>query len=87
MSEQAADAAGDDSVLPGDAAPVWGDAAAAAAAAAVVAEAAGVERESPDAGVDVRPAGGCWYAVLGGGGGADDGGGIDADLSAVDSRR
>lgn len=83
MSEQAADAAGDESVLPGDAAPVWGD----AAAAAAVAAAAGVDRESPDAGVDVRPAGGCWYAVLGGGGGADDGGGIDADLSAVDSRR
>lgn len=74
-------------VLPGDAAPVLTGAAAAVAAASAEVAAAGVDRESPDAGVDVRPAEGCWYAVLGGGGGADDGGGIDADLSAADSRR
>lgn len=74
--EPAANAAGDGWELPEDAAAVWKDAAA-----------AGLDRESPNAGAGERPAEGCWSAGVGGGGGADDGGGIDADLSADDSRR
>lgn len=74
--EPAANAAGDGWELPEDAAAVWKDAAA-----------AGLDREPPNAGAGERPAEGCWSAGVGGGGGADDGGGIDADLSADDSRR
>lgn len=74
--EPAADVAGDGWELPEDAAAVWTDAAAAE-----------LDRESPNADAGERPAEGCWSAGVGGGGGADDGGGIDADLSADDSRR
>lgn len=84
MQVPAADAAGDGWELPEDAAVVWTDA---AVAVAVAVAAAGLDRESPNAGAGERPAEGCWSAGVGGGGGADDGGGIDADLSAGDSRR
>lgn len=76
MSVQAAGAVGDGWELLEDAAAVWTDAAA-----------AGLDRVSPNAGADERPAEGCWSAGMGGDGGADDGDDIDADLSADGSRR